>query len=62
MRKYAENTGDFNATNKEFLATEVCSTKIPLKSPFWYDLKGSRKAIQAAFLTNGKKSLRAAIC
>ena len=25
-------------------------------------LKRSRKAIQAAFLTNGKKSLRAAIC
>ena len=34
MRKYAENTGDFNATNREFLATEVCSTKIALKSPF----------------------------
>ena len=25
MRKYAENTGDFNATNREFLATERVS-------------------------------------
>ena len=55
--------GDFNARNKEKTTeTEVianiqhCSTKIPLKSPFRYDFEGSRKAIQAAFLTNGKKS------
>ena len=61
MRKYAENTGDFNATNREFLATERVSLlyKNPTKITL---LKRSRKAIQAAFLTNGKKSLRAAIC
>ena len=64
MRKYAENTDDFNATNREFLATERVSLlyKNPTKITLLVDLKRSRKAIQAAFLTNGKKSLRAAIC